>query len=516
MKKLKNSRNKEDPENKKIVGKRKLTKKKLIIIIAVSVFLVVAVAGGLLFYFLKIKKSGVGNGMGAFSGFGKMNSMNTANFNTENMVTASGVVNMGTTEETFDVENLTEGLEIEEIYISSGQEISAGDKVLVLNDDDVASARDELENALESAELAYRSGKIEYEQEKITAEYEYNQTVLDGEQAEEIYNETIASLSDSVDKAQQELDDTNDRIAEYKLYVDDGSYDEYFGVTEYQNEYDENLAILEQKMEEWGVSWSEVTNGSSMGGPGGGSSTADFSTLHGQYVTVLRGLYSVLEQNASDLEEAKEKSEDAKQNASLELQTLELSLPSLKENLTQAKEDYETQSLDAKQTYEKALSNAERAQSDYQTTLDKAEADMDELEDAYEDAKSNLELFEKLVGDGVLYASASGSVLRVMLRTGQDLTSDSTIFVYSNPDEMTITVSVDQTDIAKLYVGETAMVMSSAGNTYNSTIAEINPVTSSDSRTNITYSVTVKITGDADGLESNDSVSVIFGMEATQ
>jgi len=51
---------------------------------------------------------------------------------TEDMIAASGVTNVGITEETFDVENLTTELKIEEVYVDSGEEITAGDKILKL------------------------------------------------------------------------------------------------------------------------------------------------------------------------------------------------------------------------------------------------------------------------------------------------------------------------------------------------------------------------------------------------
>ena len=79
---------------------------------------------------------------------------------------------------------------------------------------------------------------------------------------------------------------------------------------------------------------------------------------------------------------------------------------------------------------------------------------------------------------------------------------------------MSVTVSVDQTDIAKLTVGEEAYVMTSGGSGYSGSIAAIYPVTSSDSRTNVTYSVKVVLEGDTSELTANQSVTVIFGASA--
>ena len=436
---------------------------------------------------------------------------------TEDMIAASGVTNVGITEETFDVENLTTVLEIEEVYAASGEEVTAGDKILKLTEDSVEEARKELERALEDAELAYRTGAIEYEQNLITAEYTRDSAILTGQQAKDVYDETVASLQSAVTRAEEELQDAEDDIAEYESYVNDGSYKSYFKVDEYQAIYDENLKALTDKMDEWGISWSQVT------GSGGGSTqlSADVSGNNAQpqsggtsNASILASLYSILEQNLKDLEEAEDKYEDAVTNASFNLQTLQLKLSSLQQAVTEAKENYEIQQAQAKLTYETSLSGAERAESDYNTTVEKVKSDLAALKSTYEDAKENLELFESSVGDGYFYASEDGTILRTMVRAEQALTSDAVVFVYSNPKELTVTVSVDQSDITKLTVGDSAYVQSSAGSGYTGVITAIDPVSSSSSRTSVTYSVTVQINveDEEDSLSANESVTVVFGM----
>ena len=214
------------------------------------------------------------------------------------------------------------------------------------------------------------------------------------------------------------------------------------------------------------------------------------------------------------MEEAEDKYEDALTNVAFELQTLQLKLPSLQQAVTEAKENYEIQQAQAKLTYETSLSGAERAESDYNTTVEKAKSDLAALKSTYEDAKENLELFESSVGDGYFYASEDGTILRTMVRAEQTLTSDAVVFVYSNPKELTVTVSVDQSDITKLTVGDSAYVQSSAGSGYTGVITAIDPVSSSDSRTSVTYSVTVQINveDEEDSLSANESVTVVFGM----
>ena len=487
--------------------KNKKARKKWII---TALILVLALSGGSMATVMILHKNS------SRSEFTLQDNLAGLNF-TEDMIAASGVTNVGITEETFDVENLTTVLEIEEVYAASGEEVTAGDKILKLTEDSVEEARKELERALEDAELAYRTGAIEYEQDLITAEYTRDSAILTGQQAKEVYDETVASLQSAVTRAEEELQDAEDDIAEYESYVNDGSYKSYFRVDEYQAIYDENLKALTDKMDEWGISWSQVT------GSGGGSTqlSVDVSGNNAQpqsggtsNASILASLYSILEQNLKDLEEAEDKYEDALTNAAFELQTLQLKLSSLQQAVTEAKEDYEIQLAQAKLTYETSLSGAERAESDYNTTVEKAKSDLAALKSTYEDAKENLELFESSVGDGYFYASEDGTILRTTVRAEQALTSDAVVFVYSNPKELTVTVSVDQSDITKLTVGDSAYVQSSAGSGYTGVITAIDPVSSSSSRTSVTYSVTVQINveDEEDSLSANESVTVVFGM----
>ena len=496
---------------KKGKNDRKGRKKWMVVVL----ILVLAIGGGSVTAVVILRKNGNAT---EFSMPGNMAGLTL----TEDMVAASGVTNVSITEETFDVENLTTDLEIEEVYAVSGEEVTAGDKILKLTEDSVAEARKELERTLRDAELSYRTGKIEYEQNLITAEYTKDSAILTGQQAKEVYDETVASLQSAVTKAEEELQEAEDDIAEYESYVNDGSYKSYFKVDEYQAIYDENLKALTDKMDEWGVSWSQVTGGAS-GSVQAGGTVGEVLGSGGQNgnssnVKTLASLYNILEQNLKDLEEAQEKYEDAVTNAFFNLQTLQLKLPSLQQAVTEAKENKEIQQAQAKLTYETALSTADRAESDYNTTVEKAKSDLAALKSTYEDAKENLELFESSVGDGYFYASEDGTILRTVVRADQNLTSDAVVFVYSNPKELTVTVSVDQADIAKLTVSDSAYVQSSASGGFTGEITAIDPVSSSDSRTSVTYSVTVKIMTEdeenenSSSLSANESVTVIFGM----
>ena len=484
--------------------KKSKTKKRKLWLILIPVVLLL-VGGGLVFFWHSKKAKGGDDRREMSFGSGRNSGFSYSGLNMQGMTTGSGVTNMGTVAETFDVTELETQLMIEEVYVASGDELKVGDRVLKLTQESVESARKELEKKEQEAELAYRTGAIEYERSKIVAEYTRDSAVLSGSQADSVYQDSMADSDSELEKAKEKLSEAQEQINEYGSYVDDGSYRAYFKVDEYQKLYDENLKILTDNMDKWGISWAEVTS----------QGRTDYSTEHSQWVSILRSLYSVLEQNRKDLDNALSEYESALSTANLEKKVLELSVSELQESVSEAKAQYEKTVLQNQLTKEKSKVNADGAQRDYETTLEKAESDFADLKSAWEDAKANLEVFEAQVGDGYFYASSDGNVLRTSVRAGSSLKADSTVFIYSDPAAMTVTVSVNQTDIAKITPGESVVVMSQSGTMMDGSVKSVNPVSTSESRNNVTYSVIVELNG-AGALGSNESVSVIFGMSTAE
>ncbi|MCR5459673.1 MAG: HlyD family efflux transporter periplasmic adaptor subunit [Acetatifactor sp.] len=542
---------------------KKKNKKKIILIIVILVILLAA--GGFALWFIFGKNAGKnakrqGFGSGGFGNYGS----SSLSINLQGKVTASGVTNVGTVSETFDVTELETELRIAEVYVASGDELKTGDKILKLTEQSVENARKELQEKERDAELSYRTGAIEYERSKIAAEYDRDSTKLSGTQADGVYQDSLIDVAQDVETAQSKLDEAKAQIQEYTTLADPDVCRAYYKVDEYQKIYDENLKILTDNIEKWGIYWSQITGaggGGSMGGSAGGAGamsgsasgagamsgsggaaggmsgfsggadamggsmgstgsvsignssliTVTASDERGQWVTILKNLYSILEQNLSDLENAKAQYEEALSTASLEKKLLELSLPELEENLAQAKASYEKVLLQNQLTKEKSISNADRADHDYETALEKAESDYEALKSAWEDAKKNLETFEEQVGDGYFRASADGSVLRSSVRANGVLRASATILTYGDLTAMTVTVSVDQSDVAKIKPGDAALVASQKGAMLEGVVKSVNPVSNSESRNNITYSVTVEVDS-AGALGSNESVTVVFGM----
>ena len=526
-------------------------------------------------------------------------------------VMATGTTSVGVNAVTFDIDFLEDAnLYVEEVYLSNGDSVQAGDKYLKFTDASIADARTELEEAALSAELAYRSGILSDGESKLQAKYEYDTAMLEAQYAQQVYEDTLAQLEADYAQAKKEYDAAQQEYDDYLEKVQNNSFYEEYDIENLKKAYEEAYDLYIDRKEYYEVSDDELKNNSNNNNnngnnSGGGSNSAEsmepaaLMTLSGsaggtgdgkesesqkteteeptktedtaqtepttdtdttdnpetdtdtdatdnpeteQKPSAPNGgerpkgfgdaarqeeqnakkdrewivkTVSLLEQETQDAKTAYttalEEYENEISSAELNLQKLLNQLETAREDYTDADVSYQKQTLSAKTAYELSVAKGQTAQNDYQTQLTGLADSLEKLQDEKEEAAGNLALFEELVGDGYLYTQEGGTVLMLMAQEGRSLAGGSMIFAYSNPKQLSVSVSVSQNDIAKLSVGETATVLLEEHGSYSGIIDTINPESASNSRTSVTNTVTVNLQGDVSGLEANLTANVIFG-----
>lgn len=482
-----------------------------------------------------------------------------ADFNGQSgMVMAAGTTSVGVNAVTFEVDFLEDtSLYVEKVYLENGDSVEAGDKYIKFTEDSIADAREELKSTALSAQLAYRSGQISDGESRIQAKYTYDMAVLEAQFAKQVYDDTVAQLDADYAQSVKTYEEAQQEYNEYLERVQNNTFYDDYDIAGLKTAYEEAKELYIERKEYWEVTDDELKSGSSetigtagmmtlsgstkegtasageadaersepkeeMSAPNDGADFAGSGSMSRQAGQDAQNdrkwivkTVNLLEQEAEEAEEkytaALEEYEAEIASAELTLQKLLNSLETAREDFMDAEVSYQKQSLNAKTVYETAVAKGKTAQDDYDTQLTSLKDSLDRLQDAQKEADSNLALFEKLVGDGYLYVEESGTVLMLMAEEGKALTGGSMVFAYSNPEQLSVSVSVSQDDIAKLYVGETATVIISDYGNYSGVIETINPVASSNSRTSVSYTVTVNVQGDVKGLDANLTASVIFG-----
>jgi len=528
---MENTSDNQEKEKKRCVGRKKL----VVTVIGVGMVLTAAGVAGTIYYRQTQSSTTQENG-GQWGHQGGMN-MN------DNLVTASGTTSIGVDAVTFAIDFLEDtSLYVEEVYVSSGDEVEAGTKYLKFTDDSIEDARSELESTAREAQIAYRSGVITTQESKIEAKYTYQQTLLDAQQAQQVYEDTLASLQATLDAAEDEYTQAQDDYNEYLYKVENNTFSEDYEIETKKTAYEEAYDLYVDRVEYWELTEDELDSLDSSSASMSGSSTTTVSTSttssdssgQGSAGGMMMGGNASSQAAAREeqeakadrqwilktvallkerMEEAEEDYEDEIDGAELKLQKLLNTYESKREAYEAAQITYQKECLSAKTTYETTLAKGQTAQNDYDTQLTSLSESLEKLADAKEEAQDNLALFESLIGDGYLYTDEAGTILMSRAEAGEVLTGDDIIFAYSNPDKITVSVAVSQDSIAQLSVGESAMVMISDYGNYSGVIESINPVASSDSRTSVTYTVEVALDGDVSALSANLTATVIFGMD---
>ncbi len=442
------------------------------------------------------------------------------------IVSAGGSTSVGMQEERFDLTFIETELEIEEVYLSSQDEVEAHTAILKLTDESVEAARRELEEKAVQTGLDYREALLDGEEARITARQTLDTSILNGAYADHTYEEALKENETEIKELQEQIEEAQELVDEYTASAETDYYYTYYEVEAKKEALDQTFSVLMQLYEEWNVSelqdHSQTASAGSAGGvetagvsggmPGGGVSVSNDSTK----LTVYDMLDQETAENEAAYEQALEEYEDAKSMAAASLPQAQAQLELLKTQLEEAQIAYEKQQVDSQSSREAALSESGQAQETYQRELDRIEDEISVALNNKEEAEENLQEFEETLGDGCLYTTDGGTVMMVNVREDAGLTGGSMVLAYSRPDQVTVTASVDQEDIASIQIGGKAAVMVSEQGLYDGKVSSINPVSSSSSRSSVTYSVVIELTGDVSSLSQNLSATVYFGLSASE
>ncbi|MBQ8596792.1 MAG: efflux RND transporter periplasmic adaptor subunit [Lachnospiraceae bacterium] len=488
-------------------------------------------------------------------GRGQMQAPPQMNDMGEGVISATGLTSAGMLEETWELDFLTTSLYVEESYLSTGDEVASGTAVFKVSEETLTEAREELEDKVTEADLAYRQGLIDYETDAIDARVTSETAAVNQAYAGAEYDSAAAQAKMQVETLEQQVEEAKELVDEYTKSQTEDYYRSYYKVDELYQIYYEHFTLLMEYYEKWdietyddqyGSSSGSVMNmsmeqssqisvmsltstfpgqesnaqgsGANTGGQGGFSFSDGGGDRMGGYdenqskVSVYNMLDEMVQEEGAAYKVALENYENAKAKAAAGLDQAVSNLAALEAELTQAKAEYEKALISCQADYQTTLAESENAGTVYETTMQSLEETLAALEDDKEEAEENLALFEEVIGDGYFYTNHAGTIVMNGIRRNMYLSGESMVVAYSNPEEVTVSASVDQSNIAQISVGDSVYVVVSEYGNYTGKVTQINPVTQAESRSSVTYQVTVELEGDVSTLESNLTAYLYFGM----
>lgn len=431
------------------------------------------------------------------------------------IVAATGTTSTGLSEKELEFGFLDAELMVDEVYVSSADEVEKGDKVLKITDNSLLEATRELERAHMDASLAYRQGVIDYESGKLEAENELKKSRIAADFAQAVYEDAIAKAQADVTRAERAVADAQEIVDEYTDAIENDYYYTEYEIEAKKAAYEKNVALFFEKLDDYGYELDDEEDDD--GDPNtfdivkkdtkGGSSQDSDGEL-----TVLKLLKSEYQENKEEYDQALKDYEAATEKAKAGIEEATNTLQQKNLELQEAQIDLEKAQISAQADYDLAVIKGEKAQATYDTEIKRLKEELETLADEETEAQENYELFMSVIGDGYIYTENAGTILMVRAIENTALAKEDILMAYSDADTIQVTASVDQADISQIKVGDVAAVVMEDYDTYTGVVSKINPVSASESRASVSYTVVLDLEGDISQLSANITANVYFGI----
>lgn len=421
-------------------------------------------------------------------------------------VTESGNVSIGTSEQTFDVDiseytgtdtsfswenamgqdmsrmfqdsststsSTGRTLEIEEVYVTAGQEITEGTPLLKLTADSVSSIRQELKEDAANAQITYAQLETNQQKVNLQAQADLDSNIAYGTYADADYEKTVNALSDSASDLQEQITEAQEELAEKNAEMEEM-----------------NTILAEQKTV---LSNAEYAR----------DNTSREDSLYWWIVAV---------NTVSDTEDLIETLETEIETAQEEIETLNAELTSLNTELSLANKEKLTGEIEAEAQRTLRQYNYQNAQEIYDVTVGQSDFETENAKKDYEDAQEKLDEFDDVIVEGVISSSYNGIITAVGVSAGNSLEQDGSIITLNDYEEAAITVTVDEEDMEAAAVGNEVNIFFTAfpEKTYKGRVTEIGDAEINSNTNTTTYSVTVSLAEEATGLYEGMSAEVTF------
>lgn len=424
---------------------------------------------------------------------------------------------------------------VDEVYVEAGDTVEEGDALLKLTNESVEEATAYYEKAVSSAESTLKTAQTDYESGKLDAEYDRQDATLALESAETTYNTSISDLDIDLADKKEAYEEASESLETYQSNLDNNTYYTNAGIedketavsdaeeanekaqkafSEAEEDYQTATDAFESLLDELEDSDAEKVS----------ELRSEIAELASRYKTLqsVSKTYTSAEQAATEAETTLQQANEAlttaqkeyeENQAAAEAKVTELSssVTELEQKYNNALLTYDTEKLAIQNTYDAAVLEGNNAETVYQAALAELQKTVDEAQETLDDLKEEQAAFLSLE-NGVITAEQAGTLASVTYEAGDTLFSNVAAVSYYSTGTITISVEVDQSDIAKIEVGdEVSVAISGSRDSLTGTIQSIaSSATTGGSVSNVTYAVVIAIDNSDGRLSSGSSAEITF------
>lgn len=353
-------------------------------------------------------------------------------------------------------------LTVARVNISVGQQVGEGDVLYELEEESVIGLEEQLQADVEKAKADLDAVYADQKLSAQTAKYNFESSLAYGSYADTEYDSSIQTLQDTLNKSESALEQAQESLAEYQKQL-----------AEMQIACQEAEDMLES------CEWS-VDNTDKWENPGTYTYVFNLARTAQSNVDSLKQRVEQLEQN---IEQAEANVATAMKDSQAAARDLAQGRLSAEETLALRKLAYST----AQETYDLALAYLEE--------------NVREQESIYQKAQEKWEEFSAHISGTSVCSQYNGIITGIELSPGDSIGTGTVLVSLYDMDEVTMTVTVDEADMTDIAVGSEANVSFTA---YPDTVfkAEVTEIADAqiNASGNVTYDVTATLEGDVSGL----------------
>jgi HlyD family secretion protein len=378
---------------------------------------------------------------------------------------------------TFSQSGTASSLTVSSVCVSVGQQVSVGDVLYELDEESVSELTEQLETNVDKAKADLDAVYADQVLSKQTAKYTYDSSVAYGSYAQTEYNTQVAQLNEAVTEKEEQLEELQASLESYRQQLE------------------ETTVLYEDAVQRYeDCKWS-VDN----------TNQSDDTYNYVTYFQMMQSQKTTME----SLEQKKERLEENVEQAEENVEQAQKSLNAAKRSLAQGL-------LSAKQTLELRQLAYNTAQETYDIALAYLEEDASEQEDTYAETAQKWAEYSSYVNGTSICSDYNGVITAINLEEGDSINTGTVLVSLYDMDEVSMTVTVDEDDMTDIQPGSDAVINLTAypDTVFRGSVSEISDA-ETDSSGNVTYDVTVTITGDVSGLFQGMTGDITFISEET-
>ena len=413
---------------------------------------------------------------GSSSGSGGFGGMSASGSGAQGGLDMFGqIFNMGGSSSDSSSEDST--LTVAEVVVSVGQQVCEGDPLYLLEEDSVTELEEELQSNVEKAKADLEAVEADQSLSRQQAKYTYDSSTAYSSYIDTEYSTTLQELQNTADSAESTLEQAKSSLEDYQAQLTE--------ITAAYEDAEQLLANCQYSLN--------------------GTDPADDTYGYVYFAQLTEQAQSTVDSLEQQKEELEQKVEQAEENVT----TAENAYNKAKRELAQGK-------LTATETKQLRTLAYNTAQETYDIALGYLAQDLADQQDTYDETLEKWNEFSTYIDGHAVCAKYNGVITSVELEAGDKISTGTSLVTLYDMDEVTMTVTVEEDDMTDISLGSAANVALTAypEDLFTAKVTAIGDAVS-DSSGNITYDVTVTLEGDVSGLFQSMTGDVTFVTEET-